>query len=290
MTVHGTTRQELSTYGNQAMFELPPPKDDGLYIQKVGEWSHKKHWFLMRYIDAFTTSMKDKKWTGLHYIDLFAGAGIEKLKTSQKLHWGSPMIAAKAPYPFDRLHLCEISKRKYNALKIRISEIRPDSQMLNGDANEKIHEIVKDIPEGTLSLAFLDPYGLHLDYETLKVLSNKRADLIIFFPDHLDALRNWERHYLENPDSNLDHCLGPGADWRSFLNEAPVEHRAEGLRNMYVDQLRNKLGYTEFEFERISFKNHPLYILILCSRHELAPKLWRRISGKKPDGQRTWPF
>ena len=113
MTVHGTTRQELSTYGNQAMFELLPPKDDGLYIQKVGEGSHKKHWFLMRYIDAFTTSMKNKKWTGLHYIDLFAGAGIEKLRTSQKLNWGSPMIAAKAPYPFDRLHLCEKNKRKY---------------------------------------------------------------------------------------------------------------------------------------------------------------------------------
>ncbi len=244
----------------------------------------------MRYIDAFTTSMKNKKWQGLHYIDLFAGAGIEKLETSQKLDWGSPIIAAKAPYPFDRLHLCEKNKRKYNALITRVDKIKPDSQVLHGDTNKEIHKIVEEIPQRTLSLAFLDPYGLHLDYETLGVLSNIRADLIIFFPDHIDALRNWEHNYLDNPDSNLDRCLGTGTNWRSVLNEAPAQHRAEVLRNLYVDQLRKQLSYTEFEYERISFKGHPLYVLIFCSRHKIAAKLWRGISGKKPDGQRTWPF
>jgi len=274
------------------MFELPQPKDDGLYIppEGVGEWSQHKHYFLTRYIDAFTTSMSNKKWQGLHYIDLFAGAGIERLKKSRRLVWGSPMIAAKAPHKFARLHICEKNKRKFDALKSRIGEIRQDSQLLNGDANEKISEIVKDIPQGSLSLAFLDPYGLHFDYETLKVLSNIRADLIIFFPDHLDALRNWEYNYLDNPNSNLDHCLGYGTDWRSLLNKVPSQQRAEVLRKLYVGQLRDQLGYTEFEYERISLKQHPLYILIFCSRHKLAAKLWRGISVKKPNGQRTFRF
>ena len=226
----------------------------------------------------------------MHYIDLFADAGIEQLETSQKIDWGSPMIAAKAPHPFDRLHLCEKNKRKYNSLKSRIDQIRPDSQVLHGDANKKTQEIVGEIPHRSLSLAFLDPYGLHLDYETLKVLSKIRADLIIFFPDHLDALRNWEHTYLDKPDSNLDRCLGPGANWRSLLNEVPVQHRAKVLRDLYVNQLKKQLGYTEFEYERISFKGHPLYILIFCYHHKIAAKLWRGISGKKPDGQRTWPF
>ena len=59
------------------MLELPQPQDDGLYIPEVGEWSSDKHYYLGRYMDAFTTSMRDK-WQGLHYIDLFAGAGIER--------------------------------------------------------------------------------------------------------------------------------------------------------------------------------------------------------------------
>ena len=134
------------------MFNLTPPQDDELYIPTVGEWSSDKHHFLMRYIDAFTTAMKDKKWEGLHYIDLFAGAGIEKLEYSNKLDWGSPMIAAQAPYPFDSLHLCEINIKKFNALKVRISQIKSNSQVLHGDANNVIDDIVKSIPPRSLSL------------------------------------------------------------------------------------------------------------------------------------------
>jgi three-Cys-motif partner protein len=270
------------------MSELKSPVDDGLYIPIVGEWSRDKHYFLSRYIDAFTTSMKNKKWSGLHYIDIFAGAGIEKLKDSGELDWGSPMIAAQSHFPFTRLHLCERVSKKYNALKKRISNVKPESQILHGDANEKIYDIVKEIPDGSLSLAFLDPYGLHLEFDTLRILSDKRADLIIFFPDHLDALRNWEHHYLDNPDSNLDRCLGKGANWRSFLMKAAPQNRVEVLRQLYEKQLREILGYSFFEYERIKMKGHFLYRLIFCSRHEIAAKLWRGISGIKPDGQRNF--
>jgi three-Cys-motif partner protein len=271
------------------MLELPHPKDDGLFIPTVGEWSHDKHHYLRYYIDAFTNSMKNKKWTGLHYIDLFAGAGIEKLETSGKLEWGSAMIAAQAGNRFTQIHLCEKGKRNYEAIKQRVHKIRPDAQILHGDANKKIKEIVKQIPNGTLSLAFLDPYGLHMEFETLKTLSAVRADLIIFFPDHLDVLRNWEHNYFADPDSNLDKCLGVGTDWRSKINNTPQERRAEVLRELYVSQIRT-LGYTNFEYERITMAGHPLYVLIFCSRSELATKLWRGISLIKADKQRTFKF
>jgi three-Cys-motif partner protein len=269
------------------MLKLDPPEDDGLYVQEVKEHSKHKHYFLLRYIDAFTTSMREK-WE-LHYIDLFAGAGIERLAESGKLDWGSPLIAAQAPYAFARLHLCEKNKRKFDALVRRVERLSANPQVLHGDANEEIDNIVGEIPPGTLSLAFLDPYGLHLAFDTLRKLSAIRADLIIFFPDHMDALRNWEQHYLEDPDSNLDRCLGSGADWRSILNETPHARWAEVLRELYVRQIKS-VGYTEFEYQRIHTKGHPLYILILCSRSTLASKLWRGISGKEPDGQRTLPF
>ena len=271
------------------MLDLPPPSDDGLLIPDVGEWSRDKHYFLMRYIDAFTNSMKEKGWDGLHYIDIFAGAGIEKLKMSKKLDWGSPLIAAQAKFPFSRLHLCELDDHKHRVLKARIDEFRPDSQVLLGDANEKIHEIIREIPDGALSLAFLDPYGLHLNFETLEILANKRADLIIFFPDHLDALRNWKYNYRDNPNSNLDRVLGTGTDWREKIENIPEDRHAEALKEIYVSQLKT-LGYSEFEYERILMKGHPLYLLIFCSNHKVGAKIWRGISGKKADGQRTFDF
>ncbi|UCC97640.1 MAG: three-Cys-motif partner protein TcmP [Phycisphaerales bacterium] len=271
------------------MSELPPPKDDGLYIPTVGKQSSDKHYFLMRYINIFTTAITGK-WKGLHYIDLFAGAGIEKLRGSEQLQWGSPMIAAKAPKSFTRLHLCELNRQKYQALEKRVGDTRPDSQILNGDANNEVHNITREIPQGTLSLAFLDPYGLELDFETLKVLAAKRADLIIFFPDRLDILRNWKHYYYSDPNSKLDHHLGLGSGWRSVLENAPPNNRAEVLRKFYVERVRQDLGYQHVEHERIPSQGHPLYYLIFCSRSEVGSNFWRKISWNKPGGQRTFHF
>lgn len=271
--------------------QLPPPNDDGLYIPEVGEHSKYKHHFIEQYINAFTTAMKDKKWSGLHYVDLFAGAGIERLRSSGTLAWGSPMIAAKTRYPFSKLHLCEQDPRRYHALRNRIDAVMPDSQILNGDANAEINAIVGDIPKGALSLCFADPYGLHLELDTLRVLSNKRADLIIFFPDRLDALRNWAAYYLDNPESNLDRCLGQSSAWRTRLKNAPSHHHAQCLRDMYVEAIQRELGFSRIDFERIGIvSGQPLYYLIFCSRSETALQIWRRVTRTKPDRQRTWDF
>ena len=272
------------------MFKLPLAEDDGLYIPTVGEWSRDKHHFLLRYIDAFTTAMKNKGWAGLHYVDLFAGAGIERLQVSGRLEWGSPLIAAQTPVPFTNLHLCDNDERKYEALCTRVSRYRTDAQILHDNANEKIHEVVKAIPEKCLSLAFLDPYGLHLHYETLKALARKRMDLIIFFPDHLDALRNCQFVYKDNPDSNLDLVLGRGSEWRSQLEKYPTDRWAQVLRDLYVERIKI-LGYREFEYERICMmRGHPLYQLIFCSQHSVAAGIWRRVAKRKADGQNTFDF
>ncbi|MHC4111836.1 MAG: three-Cys-motif partner protein TcmP [Planctomycetota bacterium] len=273
------------------MSELPTPQDDDLCIPEVPEHSKYKHHFIRRYIDAFTTSMKDKRWSGLHYIDLFAGAGIERLRNSRKLDWGSPLIAAQAPYPFTKLHLCEKVTDLHYALEIRVKRFRSDSQIIQGDANKKISQIVSDIPKKSLSLSFLDPHGFHLEFQTLKTLASIRTDLIIFFPDRLDALRNWAAYYLDNPESNLDRYLGSGIDWRERMSKTPSDHRAEVLRDMYIRQIREQLGYSEFDCERITTtRGNPLYFLIFCSRSPTATRLWRQIAEKKPDGQRTFKF
>jgi three-Cys-motif partner protein len=273
------------------MLDLRDPADDGLVIPEVGDWSHDKHHFLLRYIDAFTTAMRGKRWSGLHYIDLFAGAGIEQLKSSRRLEWGSPLIAAQAPFPFTRLHLCEKDDSKCEALLSRLGrhKHREPPQVLHGDANENIAEITAAIPDRSLSMAFLDPYGLHLDYETLRALSVRRADLIIFFPDHLDVLRNWAAYYFDNPNSNLDRVLGPGADWRSIRDNVQRSKWAKAFLKLYQAQI-GRLGYSEFEYERIPTTGRRLYRLVFCSRSSTGADIWRRVALRKPDRQNTFDY
>lgn len=271
------------------MPELPPPTDDGLYCSEVGAWSKQKHHFLWRYLNAFTTAMR-KKWPERHYIDLFAGPGIERIKGTNDLDWGSPLLAAQTHNPFTQLHLCEKIPKTYDALKKRLELLKfPNEPVLTqGDCNDKVHAILAGIGQGALSLAFLDPYGLHLDFRTVEVLAQRKTDLIIFFPDRLDVLRNWDI-YDSMPESNLDRFMGLGADWRAIRDNIPREGRAEALRKLYEEQLK-KLGYDHFEHERISNDNHPLYLLIFCSKHSAGSKIWRRTSLIKPDGQRSLDF
>lgn len=271
------------------MLKLPEPEDDGLIIPEVGSWSADKHHFLRRYLDAFTTSMRDKRWDGLHYIDLFAGAGIERLAETRKLEWGSPLIAAQAKFRFARLHLCELDKVKCGALRELVVRFpQPEEpQILQGNSNTLVDAITSELPAKSLSLAFLDPYGLHLDFETVRALSRRRCDLILFFPDHLDALRNWEEYYFDQTHSNLDRVLGT-KEWRVQLSTSNREHHATILRTLYQKQL-GLLGYTHFEYERISRADgRDLYLLVFCCRDKAGGSIWRRTSRKKPGGQESF--
>ena len=116
----------------------PEPVDDGLVIPDVGPWSRDKHHFLGRYIDAFTTAMRCH-WGQLHYIDLFSGAGMERVR-SGGLEWGSPLLAATTKHRFAQLHLCELDQEKASALKERIRRYpQPrEPQIFCEDANEHV--------------------------------------------------------------------------------------------------------------------------------------------------------
>lgn len=156
------------------MFELPPPEEDGLETPKVGPWSRDKHYYVQRYIDIFTNGMKNQTWCATtHYIDLFAGAGLERYEDGG-IGWGSPLIAAQAPVPFSRLHFCEIDDVRFDALSQRTNRFNQptEPQLLKGDANLEVHRIVDAIPpRDSLSVAFLDPYGLHIDFRTIEALT-----------------------------------------------------------------------------------------------------------------------
>jgi three-Cys-motif partner protein len=274
------------------MFELTPPAADGLTTPEVGVWSSDKHYFLLRYIDAFTNAMSPatsrtaKPWKSLHYIDLFAGAGIAKIKENG-LIWGSPLIAAQAPTRFERLHLCELNPTKYRDLVQRVGKFtQPQApQLINADANVAVSRVTEALPADSLALAFLDPYGLSLHFETLRALSGCRVDLIIFFPDHVDIMRNWQGIYHEQTESNLDRFLG-GIPWRDEIAKSHPDQWAATFLRLYKEQIKS-LGYGHFgDDKRIALPNNRfLYKLIFCSKHQLGARLWNDVSRKERDGQ-----
>jgi three-Cys-motif partner protein len=171
------------------------PEEDDLTTRDSGEWTEEKLDYLMRYIWVFETSMRAKPWRERHYIDLLAGPGKCRIERTSQILLGSPLIALTTEHPFTDYFFVDIDHENVEALRQRCSEstLAPTVTLKEGDCNIVVDEIVHHIRavdnrriEGawpSLNLAFLDPEGFELRWDTIaKLASINRMDMVINFP------------------------------------------------------------------------------------------------------------
>ncbi|MDB5289103.1 MAG: hypothetical protein JWL69_344 [Phycisphaerales bacterium] len=271
--------------------------EDGLPTRKVGAWTENKLWFWNRYIEITTTAMVGHpKWpAGLVYVDLFAGPGICETKVSGRRMPGSALIAANAPKAFKLVLASELGDANANALRNRLmnSPAAACAQVFQGNCNDRVHDMVKIIPPRALTLAFIDPENLRIDFSTIEALSAcGRVDLLILLADRMDIVRNVDS-YEKQADSVLDRMLGPGSlwrdQWRALHNRTP-----ENICRLFADEYRNQLsrhlGYQAFGEEVMHSERGPLYRLIFASKSERGLDFWNKVTTKDRDGQIDFQF
>src|ERR1700687_997500 len=160
---------------------------DGLPARTGGIWTREKLTYLKKYASAFMTAMGPKRaqglWKQLVYIDLLAGPGRDIFTETNEEFDGSPLIALAVKPKFDHLYLADKSSRNIGALEARISpQERNRVTVMRGDCNVLIDEVLKEISTRTLGLAFVDPQGFEVDFDTLAKLAKRRIDLLYLFP------------------------------------------------------------------------------------------------------------
>jgi three-Cys-motif partner protein len=171
------------------------PEDDALPMRPSGSWVAEKLDYLERYINIFETSMHSKPWRKRHYIDLFAGPGKCAVSESGVVYLGSPLLALTTQHPFTDYLLVDMNPDNITTLQQRcsISPLHGRIQYFVGDSNLIVQSIVdrilatdrERIPGrwSSLNLAFLDPEGLDLHWETVATLARPYTmDLIIHYP------------------------------------------------------------------------------------------------------------
>ena len=238
------------------MQEYLEAEDDGLIMRSSGSWALKKLDYLQRYIDAFITSMRDKPWRAMHYIDLFAGPGKCRVQDSDEIYLGSPLIALKAPYPFTRYYFVDLDSDKISALRERCSA-SPLADRVNyfvGDSNQVVHEVAELISaidqefiQGqwpSLNLTFLDPAGIDLCWETVEILAQiNRMDLVIHYPQM--GLSRFMPQAFDSPEENKVDLFFGGREWRKIYRKWRTR---TGLHRKLIDHYKEKLhglGYKE---------------------------------------------
>ncbi len=276
---------------------------DGLPARAGRVWTREKLTYLQKYASAFMTAMAPKrsagKWDRLVYVDLLAGPGRDIDPDTGKEFNGSPLIALAVKPQFDHLFLADNNSENIEALKARTSSGDQERVTITlGDCNEVVDWVMSRISGHTLGLAFIDPEGFEVKFETLAKLAKRRVDLLYLFPSGIGLRRNL-KNFIAQSKSPMDDFWG-GRDWR----ELPAAKQAAGnvadatpekIVWSFVSEFKRKLADAGFNFQDeaaplfTNTKNAQMYHLLYFSHDSTGLKIWHGIKRIGPGGQRRLP-
>ncbi|MBI4726834.1 three-Cys-motif partner protein TcmP [candidate division TA06 bacterium] len=262
-------------------------EDDGLITPEVGIWAKGKYLLMQNYADIFTRSMKDK-WDTLVYIDLFAGAGRSKIKSTGEIVESTPILAIKLSNKFSKYLFCDSDEAKLKALQKRVEngEHNIDASYIVGDVNMSTEAIIDNIPvpgkdNKVLTFCFTDPYKLdNLSFNTIEAIAKaRRTDFLVLIPTDMDAKRNADT-YKGPSNNNVEKFIGY-SDWRDRWEKFKVPNANFGLFVLgEFSKHMGDLGYKQNEdHESVLVRNQqrkaPLYRLAFFSKHDLGKTFWK---------------
>jgi len=194
-------------------------------LDEIGIWSEIKLDIIKEYANAFTKIMKSQEWCkGYVYIDAFAGPGVHISRRTGEFIPGSPLNALEIDNPFTAYHYIDIDKEKAETLN-RLTGDRTNINIYQEDCNEVL--VKKILPmlqyeSKKRALCILDPYGLHLHWETIMTAAKlKTTEIFLNFP-LMDMNRNvLHKDWLKaDPDQieRMNRFCGTDG-WREILYE-----------------------------------------------------------------------
>ena len=207
-----------------------------------GVWTELKLDAVQYYLGFFTRVLKTKPFD-LWYIDAFAGSGFRvetrqrgglldgtPIETTTEQLAGSVMRALSVEPAFKRHIFIEGNSARFRELEAILLK-NPDKliECRHGDTNTVLRSIFTSLPWSNQldgkglhrAVVFLDPYGMNVEWGTLRLLADTCAvDVWYLFP--LQAVTRQLSGDLEKVDlhkqNRLDDIFGT-SNWRSELYE-----------------------------------------------------------------------
>lgn len=195
----------------------------GFYTQALKSVPSPSDPFETWYVDAFAGT--GDRTVGGHSSGLFAEPGtLDRVRLE-----GSARRAIGIDPPFRHLVFIEKNPDRFAALEGLKSEFPDrDIRCVPGDANDELRKIFTDGPWGRRgrsglqrAVVFLDPYGMSVRWETLRLLANtKRADVWYLFPLHAALRQLSHKHGAldEGKRAALNEVFG-STDWEQRFYE-----------------------------------------------------------------------
>ncbi len=153
-----------------------------------GSWTEAKMEIIVSYAKAYLTIMNKQSWVKTLYFDGFAGSGLIVSDGSDEIKKGTALriLDIVTPKPFDIYYFVELDSDYKEALEHTISTKYPqrNTHVVQEDCNQKIVSMAKFLNNNKnhRALAFIDPYGMSVNWKSIEALKNLGIDLWILVP------------------------------------------------------------------------------------------------------------
>ncbi len=262
-------------------------------IEYGGSWTHAKLDILKRYLNAYTTALKDQPFR-LTYVDAFAGSGfwtprsadyLEDAAKFREMWKGSAAIALDVDNrTFDRLVFIEKDEERCRSLR----QLDRDHEgryikVMEKDANEAIPRFCRTMQYNDRAVVFLDPFATQVSWNTVVTLAGtKKVDCWILFPlSAISRMMPTKREPDAELAAQLDRVFGDQR-WRDLYHkpdQLPLfnEERRErsGGSNQIIALYREMLDSV---FEKVApttrdlcnSKNAPIFTLFFAASNKVG--------------------
>ena len=272
-----------------------------------GQWTIDKLDILEKYLDAYTTALKNQPTAyrpfKLVYIDAFAGTGEISLRQddgdARAFIEGSARRAVKIDDKlFDRLIFVEKDPQRYAKLQsLREENPQRDIRTENSDANSYLRNLRADW-NSWRGVLFLDPFATEVEWATIERIASFNAlDTWILFPVSAIA-RMLPKSRI--PDDISDEWSGRltrifgDESWRELYSvslqgslwgdvQLQRDPGVDGIIKLYKAKLESVFGDRLMERSKtlMNSTNSPLFEFMFCvgSNNVRAIGLAKRIAG-----------
>ncbi len=187
-----------------------PHGDDG-DLDKIGDWSVDKLNILKAYSEQYSQILQNQvvgrtnaRRFHYGYIDGFAGAGEHIQKSTGKIVPGSPLNALNLAKKFDEYHFIDLDADRVARLQ-QMCAAAKNAFVHQGDCSDVL---LKNLfpkfkyEDYRRALCFLDPYGMHLNWDVLATAGKmKSIEIFLNFPV-MDINRNAKKKNLDQVGSD----------------------------------------------------------------------------------------
>jgi len=275
-----------------------------------GNWTEAKIEILVEYAQAYLSIMniyaKKYNWK-LLYFDGFAGSGFIKKRKheNQEVIIGAAkrILEIDNPRAFDRYYFVEKGQDKVEELVENVVNKYPNKiiNVANTDCNEKIQSMATFLRSKKGKqykvLAYIDPCGMQLNWDSLKALQELKVDVWILVPTGMGVNRLLTKNgeisnawldRLENflgmtKDDILDHFYSKTTVLTLFGDEIITnkeERTVEKSANLYKSRLNELFKHVTNPYVLKNSSNSIMFHFFMASNNKSAVKIANEIITK----------